>query len=251
MPTAEIELYDPDREDRAAVARALAADRKLTLVAPYDDYAVMAGQGTLGLELGDQAGELDIVLVPVGGGGLLAGVGTALKAVMPGVGLIGVEPEGADDTLRSLRAGRRLSLLARPTTIADGLRTTVPGELTFPITRRLLDGVLTVSDADIASAMRFCFESLKVVVEPSGAVALAALISGTLRAPESRIGVVLSGGNVDPERSAELIAGVNDGPSFRPGSHTGISPSPVVDVQLTAKPDQSKPEPALAGLPWR
>ena len=201
---AEIRRYDPARERREVVAAALAEERSLTVIAPFDDYDVMAGQGTLGLELAEQAGELDLVLVPVGGGGLAAGVATAVTSLLPGTAVIGVEPAGADDTYRSLRAGRRVSLEAVDT-IADGLRASQPGELTFPINQRLLSDVVTVDDAAIIEAMWFCFSRLKVVVEPSGAVPLAALLAGAVRADGRRTAVVLSGGNIDPADFASLL----------------------------------------------
>ncbi len=201
---AEIRRYDPARERREVVAAVLAEERSLTVIAPFDDYDVMAGQGTLGLELAEQAGELDLVLVPVGGGGLAAGVATAVTAVIPGVEVIGVEPAGADDTCRSLRAGRRVSIEA-PDTIADGLRASAPGELTFPINQRLLTDVVTVDEAAIIEAMWFCFSRLKVVVEPSGAVPLAALLTGAVRTSGRRAAVVLSGGNIDPADFAALL----------------------------------------------
>jgi threonine dehydratase len=203
---AEIRRYDPATERREEVAAALAEARSLTLIRPFDDYDVMAGQGSAGVELAEQAGELDLVLVPVGGGGLAAGVGTAVKALLPGAAMIGVEPAGADDTSRSLRAGHRVSLEAVDT-IADGLRALTPGELTFPINQRQLDDVVTVPDAAIVDAMLFCFARLKVVVEPSGAVPLAALLSGAVQASGRRVGVVLSGGNIDPADFAFLQAG--------------------------------------------
>jgi len=201
---AEIRRYDPATERREEVAAALARERSLTVIAPFDDYDVMAGQGTLGLELAEQAGQLDLVLVPVGGGGLAAGVATAVTALLSGVEVIGVEPSGADDTHRSFRAGHRVSLEAVDT-IADGLRAAQPGELTFPINQRLLSDVVTVDDAAIIEAMWFCFARLKVVVEPSGAVPLAALLTGTVQARGRRTAVVLSGGNVDPGDFASLL----------------------------------------------
>jgi threonine dehydratase len=201
---AEIRRYDPATEQRELVAAALAQERSLTVIAPFDDYDVMAGQGTLGLELADQAGELDLVLVPLGGGGLAAGVATAATALLPGVTVIGVEPAGADDTYRSYRAGQRVGIDAVDT-IADGLRASRPGELTFPINQRLLADVVTVDEAAIIEAMYFCFSRLKVVVEPSGAVPLAALLSGAVQAGGRRTAVVLSGGNVDPIDFASLL----------------------------------------------
>ncbi len=201
---AEIRRYDPATERREEVAAALAQQRSLTMIRPFDDYDIMAGQGTLGVELAEQAGELDLVLVPIGGGGLAAGVGTAVKALLPRAAVIGVEPAGADDTRRSLRAGRRVTL-DTVDTIADGLRASQPGELTFEVNRRLLDDVVAVGEAAIVEAMRFCFARLKVVVEPSGAVPLAALLTGAVP-PGGRTAVVLSGGNVDPADFAALLS---------------------------------------------
>jgi threo-3-hydroxy-L-aspartate ammonia-lyase len=203
---AEIRRYDPATERREEVAAALARERSLTMIRPFDDYDIMAGQGTLGVELAEQAGDLGLVLVPIGGGGLAAGVCTAVKALLPGVAVVGVEPTGADDTRRSLRAGRRVTL-DKVDTIADGLRASQPGELTFEVNRRLLDDVVAVDDAAIVEAMRFCFTRLKVVVEPSGAVPVAALLTGAVRADGRATAVVLSGGNVDPADFAALLAG--------------------------------------------
>ena len=160
---AEIRRYDPATERREEVAAALARERSLTMIRPFDDYDIMAGPGTLGVELAEQAGDLGLVLLPIGGGGLAAGVATAVKTLIPGAAVIGVEPAGADDTRRSLRAGRRVTL-DRVDTIADGLRASQPGELTFEVNRRRLDDVVAVDEAAIVEAMRFCFTRLKVVV---------------------------------------------------------------------------------------
>ena len=201
---AQLRAYDPDTESREEVAAEIAAERSMTLIRPFDDYDVMAGQGTIGLELAEEvSGGLDLVLLPVGGGGLAAGVSTAVTGLLPGASVVGVEPAIADDTSRSMRAGHRVSI-AEPDTIADGLRAREPGELTFAVNSRLLDDVVTVSEQAIIDAMRFCFARLKVVVEPSGAVALAALLSGAISA-SGRTAVVLSGGNVDPADFAALI----------------------------------------------
>jgi len=193
---AQLRRYDPLTESREQVAAQIAADRSMTLVRPFDDYDVMAGQGTIGLELADQAPDVDQVLVPVGGGGLAAGVSTAVTGLLSRASVVGVEPLIASDTSQSLRAGRRVTI-DEPVTIADGLRATEPGELTFAVNSRLLADVATVSEDDIIDAMRFCFTRLKVVVEPSGAVPLAALLSGAVR-PTGCTVVVLSGGNIDP-----------------------------------------------------
>jgi threonine dehydratase len=207
---AEMRRYDPAQERRAEVAAAIARDRSMTIIRPFDDYDVMAGQGTLGIELAEQArqsaaGGLDQVLVPVGGGGLAAGVSTAVTALLPGVSVIGVEPAGADDTRQSLRAGHRVTL-PEPATIADGLLAQQPGELTFAVNSRLLDDVVTVSEDAIVEAMRFCFARMKIVVEPSGAVALAAVRSGVVPAAGRRTAVVVSGGNIDPAAYAAYLS---------------------------------------------
>jgi threo-3-hydroxy-L-aspartate ammonia-lyase len=202
---AEIRRYDPATERREVVAADLARDRSLTIIAPFDDYDVMAGQGTLGVELAEQADDLDLVLLPIGGGGLAAGVSTAVRALRPGAAVIGVEPAGADDTRRSLRAGHRITL-DTVDTIADGLRAATPGERTFAVNRRLLADIVAVEEAAIIEAMRFCFERLKVVVEPSGAVPLAALLTGAVPADRRTVAVVLSGGNIDPADFGALLA---------------------------------------------
>lgn len=202
---AELVWYDPASDDRVGVAAGIAAERGLTLIPPFDDLDVMAGQGTLALELIEDCGALDLLVVPVGGGGLLAGVGTMARELCPEVRLIGVEPAAADDTARSLRAGGRVRLPATPDTIADGLRVPEPGELTFAVNQPLLETVVTVEEGEIVEAMRFCFERLKVVVEPSGAVALAALLTERVKARGARVGIVLSGGNVDAGRFGALL----------------------------------------------
>ncbi|MGW4523819.1 pyridoxal-phosphate dependent enzyme [Amycolatopsis sp. NPDC004378] len=201
---AEIVTYDRYTGDRVALGEALAADRGLALIPPYEHPHVIAGQGTAALELLEDAGPLDTLAVPVGGGGLIAGSSTAAKAVQPGIRVVGVEPQEGDDTKRSLDAGERVAI-AVPRTIADGQAASIPGELTFSINRNLVDDIALVSDDAVREAMRFAFERLKLVLEPSGATGLAALISGQVAA-SGRVGVILSGGNVSPERFAELIA---------------------------------------------
>ena len=201
---AELRRYDPATESREQIAEEIAASRSMTLIRPFDDYDIMAGQGTIGLELAEQAAELKQILVPVGGGGLAAGVSTAVKALIPGVSVIGVEPQAGDDTSRSFRAGYKVRI-PEPATIADGLRASEPGDLTFGVNSRTLDDVVTVTEEAIVGAMRFCFTRLKVVVEPSGAVALAALLSGVAGAV-GRTAVVLSGGNITPEDFAAVLA---------------------------------------------
>ncbi|MGO9972604.1 MAG: threonine/serine dehydratase [Solirubrobacteraceae bacterium] len=203
---AEVVTYDRRREDREQIALALARQRGLSLVRPFDDPWVIAGQGTAALELLWQAGGLDLVLVPVSGGGLIAGCALALEAACPGARVIGVEPEAGDDYRRSLEAGHRI-VIEHPDTIADALALTTPGELTFSINRKLLDGVVTVSDCELVEGMRFAFSYLKLVLEPGGAAALAALLAGRVAVePGARVGVILSGGNVDAARFCELLA---------------------------------------------
>jgi threonine dehydratase len=202
---AEIVTYDRYTEDRVAIGEKLAADRGLALIPPYEHPHVIAGQGTAALELLEDAGALDALVVPVGGGGLIAGSATAAKALRPEIRVVGVEPEAGDDTKRSLAAGERVSIPV-PRTIADGQAADIPGELTFSINRELVDGIVLVSDDEIRDAMRFAFERMKIVVEPSGATPLAALLAGRLDPPPARIGVIVSGGNVDARRFAALVA---------------------------------------------
>jgi threonine dehydratase len=202
---AEILTYDRYTENRETLGAKLAAERGLTLIPPYEHKHVMAGQGTVALELIEETGPLDALLVPMGGGGLMAGCSTAATAVCPGIRMIGVEPSDADDTKRSLQAGHRVSIpVAR--TIADGLASDIPGEMTFSVNRRLVDHVVLVDDDEIRSAMVLAFERLKIVIEPSGATALAALLAGRLDPVPERIGVVVSGGNIGVDRFADLLA---------------------------------------------
>ncbi len=205
---AEIVTYDRYTGDRVALGAALAAERGLALIPPYEHPHVIAGQGTAALELLEQAGELDALLTPVGGGGLMAGSATAAKALHPAIRTIGVEPTAGDDTRRSLAAGERVAVPV-PRTIADGQAAEIPGELTFSINRRLLDEVVLVSDDEIRDALRFAFERLRIVLEPSGATGLAALLAGRVRPVPRRVGVILSGGNIDAVRFSELLAPVS------------------------------------------
>ncbi|MFH0240973.1 pyridoxal-phosphate dependent enzyme [Streptomyces sp. HK10] len=201
---AEIATYDRYTGDRVALGGALAAERGLTLIPPYEHPHIIAGQGTAALELIEEVGELDALVAPVGGGGLIAGSATAAKGLLPGIRVIGVEPEAGDDTRRSLEAGGRVSIPV-PRTIADGLAAETPGELTFSVNRRLVDEIVLVDDGRIRDAMRLAFERLKTVVEPSGAAALAAVLTGRLAPLPPRIGVIVSGGNVGAQRFAELL----------------------------------------------
>ena len=201
---AEVVTYDRYTQDRTGLATELATERGLTLIPPYDHYDVMAGQGTVALELIEETGPLDALLVPVGGGGLMAGCATAATALSPGIRMIGVEPAAGDDHARSLAAGERVEIDV-PRTIADGQAVSAPGELTFAVNRRLVDSFALVTDDEIVAAMAFAFERLKIVLEPSGASALAALLAGRIQPLPERVGVVLSGGNVGLERFLELL----------------------------------------------
>jgi threo-3-hydroxy-L-aspartate ammonia-lyase len=204
----EIITYDRYSQDRAELGEQLAKDRGLTLVPPYDDELIIAGQGTAALELIEDRGPIDTLVVPVGGGGLIAGSGIASKALLPNVRLVGVEPEAGDDTKRSLEAGRRIRIPV-PRTIADGQQVDMPGEITFAINRELVDEIVLVDDDAIIGALRFAFDYLKIVLEPSGASALAALLSQKLDVNGARTGVILSGGNVGLERLLELMRGAS------------------------------------------
>jgi len=201
---AEVITYDRYNQDRAELAKGLATERGLTLIPPYDHYDVMAGQGTVALELIEEVGPLDALLVPVGGGGLMAGCATAATALSPGIRMIGVEPAAGDDHARSQALGERVEIDV-PRTIADWQAISTPGELTFAVNRRLVDSFELVSDEEIVAAMAFAFERLKIVLEPSGASALAALLAGRIPRLPERVGVVLSGGNVGLDRFIELL----------------------------------------------
>ena len=198
---AEVIRFDRYGQDREQLLAELVAERGLVPVHPYDDERVMAGQGTAALELLDQAGPLDVLVVPIGGGGLISGCSTVAEA--NGVRVVGVEPEAGDDAKRSLEAGRRVKIDV-PRTIADGQQLDTPGELTFEVIKARVSEIVVASDAELVETMRFLFERMKTVVEPSGACALAALMAG--RVSGERIGVVVSGGNVTAERFASLVA---------------------------------------------
>jgi threonine dehydratase len=207
---AEVVLYDRDREDREAIARDIAGRRGATVVPPYDDPFVIAGQGTAGREIAEDMAKLgispDIVVAPASGGGLIAGIATAVKARYPQTTMIVAEPEGFDDHTRSLRAGKREPHRAEGRTICDALMASIPGEITFAINSRLLSHGVTASDAEVGAAVAFAFRELKLVVEPGGAVGLAALLAGNIDAKGKTIVVVLSGGNVDADLYAKLVA---------------------------------------------
>lgn len=202
---AEIVPCDRAVEDLEERAVRLAAERGLPLVHPFDDPLVMAGQGTATLELLEQAGELDVLLVPIGGGGLISGGAVIARERAPSTRVIGVEPAGADDTHRSLATGERVRL-ASPASIADGQLVPCPGKLTFAVIQELVERVLLVEDAEILRAMRILFERLKLVVEPSGASALAAALAHREQFEGLRVGVIVSGGNIDVQRFAALMS---------------------------------------------
>ena len=202
---ATVEFYDRFTGDREALGRDLAEKGGLTIIPPYEHYDVMAGQGTAALELLEEVGELDELRVPIGGGGLMAGSATAAKGTYQGIRMIGVEPQAGDDTKRSLEAGERVQIEV-PNTIADGQGAEIPGELTFEVNRRLVDGVDLVTDDQLREAMAFAFDRLKIVLEPSGATGLASVMFGIRPAANSRVGVILSGGNVGLKRFRELTA---------------------------------------------
>src|SRR5213592_4507819 len=202
---AEVVFYDRQRDDREAVARGLAEKTNRVIVPPYDDYAIMAGQGTAALELFQDVPSLDALVTPVGGGGLMAGCATVAKSLLPGLAVIGVEADTANDTYLSLQKGERVTI-PPPPTIADGIRVTSPGALTFPILRERLTGVSLVTDAEIVEAVRLLALRVRVVVEPTGAVGAAAVLGGKLPLPRgARVGVVLSGGNIDPNFLAQIL----------------------------------------------
>ncbi len=202
---AQIVTYDRLCEDREAIARRLAEETGRVLVPPFDDYAIMAGQGTAALELLEEVPDLDALVAPVGGGGLMAGCSTVARALRPGMAIFGVETDTANDTYLSLHKGERVTI-PPPPTIADGIRLTTPGELTFPILKTNLSAILLVSDDEVRRAVRWLVANLHLVVEPTGAVSAAAALGGRLPLPAgAKVGVTLSGGNVDPALLAEIL----------------------------------------------
>ncbi len=201
---AQVVGYDRRHDDRETIARRLAADTGRVVIHPYDHPAIIAGQGTAALELLIAVGRLDALLVPVGGGGLLSGCATIVKAWYPDTAVYGVEAERASDTYQSFRAGRRMTI-PPPDTIADGMRNLTPGEITFPIIQRLVTDILLVSEDDIRAAVAFLLTRLKVLVEPTGAVGVAALLAGKVPGQAERVGVMLSGGNVDAEQLLDCL----------------------------------------------
>jgi threonine dehydratase len=202
---AEVVSYERAHSHREEIAQGLAAERGAVLVPPFDDERIVAGAGTAALELLEDANPLDAIVVPVGGGGLMSGTAIAAHGLDPAIAVYGVEPAAGDDFAQSLQLGRAISIPV-PKTIADGLQTTAPGELTFAIARELVRAVVTVSDDELCKAMRFAFERMKVVIEPSAAAPLAALLEQ--RIPDvagKRVGVIVTGGNIDAARYGELI----------------------------------------------
>lgn len=208
---AEVRLYDRLTESREAIAAAIAAERGAVVVPAFDDPHIIAGQGTVGLELVQQAeargARIDLALAPVSGGGLLAGVSLALRAREPEAEIWGVEPAGFEDLRLSLEAGQRVTIKPSGRSLCDALESPFPGELTFPILAHNLAGAVAVTDAEVAEAMRYAFSTLKLVVEPGGAAGLAALLAGKVPAAGRTVGLVLSGGNVDPALFARVIRG--------------------------------------------
>jgi len=207
---AEIVLYDRDREDRAAIARTIARERDAVLVPPFDDPMIIAGQGTAGREVVEDLAALglmpDIVVIGASGGGLAAGIALAVKARVPQAKLLTAEPEGFDDTARSFRSGKREKNVRMSGTICDALMTNTPGEITFPINRQLIGDGITANDEEVARAVAFAFHDLKLVVEPGGAIGLAALMSGKVDVAGKIVVAVLSGGNVDADLFHRLVA---------------------------------------------
>jgi len=202
---AEIVLYDRHHDDREKIAKRIAEESGRVLVPPFDDYAIMAGQGTTALELLQDVPSLDALVAPIGGGGLMAGCSTVARTLFPGMQIIGVEPDTANDTQLSIQKGERVTI-PPPPTIADGVRITTPGALTFPILQQNLSDVALVSDDEIRAAVRYLVLRARVVVEPTGAVGAAAVLAGKLPLERgARVGVILSGGNIDPPLLSEIF----------------------------------------------
>lgn len=201
---ADIRFFNRHKDDRDAFGREIAEREGLVMVPAYDDYLIMAGQGTCGLELLEAVPDLDCVLTPCSGGGLFAGVSTAAKSMKPSIKCLAVEPDTANDTQQSIQKGERVKI-SPPPTIADGLRVQTPGALTFPITRTNADDVLTVSDEEMIATMRFMLFRMKLLVEPSGAAAAAAVFARKVPRDCKSVGVVLSGGNIDTDVLARLL----------------------------------------------
>jgi threonine dehydratase len=207
---AEIRFYDRLKDSREAIAEEISRDRGCVVVPAFDDPHIIAGQGTVGLEMVRQAralgAKLDVVTAPISGGGLISGIATAVKGLSPSTAIVGVEPEGFDDTLKSLQTGERVVMKPDTRSLCDALESPFPGEITFSIMRATVADVATVSDPEVTEAMRFAFSVLKLVVEPGGAASLAALLAGKIDMfGGSTLGLVLSGGNVDPDQFAQVL----------------------------------------------
>jgi threonine dehydratase len=201
---AEIVPYDRQSQERAEVSARLAQERGLVFIHPYDHPHIMAGQGTAALELLTEVPDLELLVVPVGGGGLLSGCATAAKALQPRIRIFGVETESSNDWWLSFQAGERVKI-PPPPTIADGMRTQQPGELTFPVIRQKVEAILLVSDEQVVEALKFLLLRLKILVEPTGAVAPAAVFQKLVGPPGAKVGVIISGGNMDAELLARLL----------------------------------------------
>jgi threonine dehydratase len=202
---AEVITYDRYKEDRIAIGNKLAAERRMTLIPPYDHAHVMAGQGTAALELLQEVGQLDTLLVCLGGGGLISGCAVAAKHLNPKIRVIGVEPEAGNDAQQSKRMGQIVKI-DTPKTIADGAQTQFVGNLTFPVIQELVDDIVTVSDAQLIEAMRFAASRMKMVIEPTGGLAMAAAMQGVVDVKGQRVGIIVSGGNVDIAQLAKYLA---------------------------------------------
>ena len=201
---ADIRVFDRRKDDRDAFGREIAEREGLVMVPAYDDYSIMAGQGTCGLEFLEEVPNLDCLMTPCSGGGLFAGVSTAAKSIRPSIKCFAVEPETANDTQQSIQKGERVKI-SPPPTIADGLRVQTPGALTFPITQANAEAVLTISDEEIIAVMRFMLFRMKLLVEPSGAAAAAAVFARKIPEGCKRVGVVLSGGNIDSDMLCRVV----------------------------------------------
>jgi threonine dehydratase len=208
---AEVRFYDRLKDSREKISAEIAAERGAVVVPAFDDPYIMAGQGTVGLEMVRQAralgAELDLALAPISGGGLISGMSVAIKALSPATEIWGVEPALFDDVAQSLAAGERVTIKPQGRTLCDALESPFPGELTFPLMRKNLAGAVGITDPEVAEAMRYAFSVLKLVVEPGGSVGLAALLTGKVACAGKTVGLVLSGGNVDPEMFAQVLRG--------------------------------------------